>query len=239
MSRETGSSTADFVSRPHRMRAVLAAAWTLPLIALAACAGTAEASPIFGLYNTGVDSKGSLLATSAIDRHYSLTVNPDSQGTNAYVPPVIPNTWLAEGPSSNWIAPNAANPASAAVGWYTYQTTFDLTGYQPATAVVVGRWATDNVGEAILLNGVSMGLQNTQQFLAWTTFTLSSGFVSGVNTLAFQVDNAGTAPNPSGLRVEILAGTTATLIPVPEPATLSFLALGGLLLISRAVRRRR
>ena len=36
-----------------------------------------------------------------------------------------------------------------------------------------------------------------------TNFSISSGFAAGLNTLDFVVNNAGSSPNPTGLRVEI------------------------------------
>ena len=55
------------------------------------------------------------------------------------------------------------------------------------------------------LNGVGTGL-TSGGFLSYTPpFTLNSGFVPGVNTLDFLVNNAGDAPNPTGLRAELSA----------------------------------
>ena len=94
------------------------------------------------------------------------------------------------------------------VGDYTYRTTFDLTGVDPAKFQLIGGWASDNVGLDIVLNGTSTGLQNTAQFPSLTAFTLTTGFVSGVNTLDFIVNNAPDpnnpeAPGPTGLRVDL------------------------------------
>jgi hypothetical protein len=89
----------------------------------------------------------------------------------------------------------------------------------------------DNSGTALLLNGSSTG--NTAPpsgngFSQLTPFSISSGFVSGINTLDFIVENNWPGPTPSGLQVE-MTGTAA----VPEPATLAILAIGSWLLLSR------
>src|SRR5439155_14931059 len=49
---------------------------------------------------------------------------------------------------------------SNAVGTYTYRTTFDLTGLNPATAILTGQFASDN-GAIIKLNGVTVGPSNS------------------------------------------------------------------------------
>jgi hypothetical protein len=75
---------------------------------------------------------------------------------------------------------------------------------------LVGIWATDDTGVDILLNGTSTGLSSAG-FSSFTPFSITNGFVTGLNTLTFKVDNAGTSPNPSGLRVEVTGLATAGL----------------------------
>lgn len=59
----------------------------------------------------------------------------------------------------------------------------------------------------ILINGVSTGQSNPNQFVSWTPFAVTSGFVAGTNRLTFVVNNGGPgAPagsDPTGLRVEV------------------------------------
>jgi hypothetical protein len=76
--------------------------------------------------------------------------------------------------------------------------------------------AVDNTVTDILINGVSTGF-TASSFSTFTPFTISSGFVQGVNTLDFVWTNAS---GPSGLRVEV-AGTVA-------PETTSVVLLTGL-----------
>lgn len=180
----------------------------------------AIAAPIPGLFNTGVDGDGALLADSGVvDPHYTIIQSPDVglPGPDAVTLnsgfPVPP--WLAEGPDSRWIAPSAAS-GNGNEGQWTYRISFDLTGFDEASAEITGDWAVDNGGTAILINGSDTGNVNTGGFGAFTAFSVTSGFIAGVNTLDFVVSNAPTGANPTGLRVEIL-GT----VEVPnEPANI-------------------
>jgi hypothetical protein len=178
-----------------------------------------------------------------VDLHYTLTSGADSvfNGPEAYVaftPGVYPFTsWMPGTQSALWIGPRDSLAYPFGTGNYVYTTTFDLTGLDPLTVVLTGGWATDNAGVDILLNGVSLGITipNGSES-ALTPFTISSGFVPGVNTLQFVVYNdlAGT-----GMLVDISGQAdplfsenavlfTSLLEPVtevPEPGTL--LLVGG------------
>ncbi len=81
----------------------------------------AVADPIPTLFNTGVDNMGMVLADRAKDPHYQLMQSPDliDAGPDAFVVfsnffPIPP--WLANGPDSNWIAPNWNQRAGDAEG---------------------------------------------------------------------------------------------------------------------------
>ncbi len=82
-----------------------------------------------------------------------------------------------------------------------------MTGFNPATARLAGRWATDNRGVDILINGLSTGQVNDNPFTALTPFEITSGFVAGINRLTFVVNNGGpgypAAIEPTGLRAEV------------------------------------
>jgi hypothetical protein len=167
-----------------------------------AAAGTVQ----IAVYCTGVIYAGVPAADGAVDTHYRLvsSADPACPGPNAIV--VISNgwpipPWVGNDSNSKWVGPRRDAAKMNAPGTYTYETTFDLTGLNPATAVLTGKWATDNSG-AIRLNGVTVGTAS-KTFDAFTPFALNTDFVAGVNTLEFVVFNLGTSPNPTGLRVEI------------------------------------
>jgi hypothetical protein len=177
----------------------------------------ARADVITTLFNTGVDANRNLLSGGVVDPHYLLISSPDLAfpGPNAFVvnndgKGLVSGPYLGNGPNSKWIAPSADNFDNA-VGNYDYRTTFDLTGFDPATAQITGQWAVDNAGVDILLNGVSTQISRpgTLNFFNFSSFSINSGFRSGLNTLDFIVFNQATGfPNPTALRVE-LSGTAS------------------------------
>lgn len=189
---------------------------------LCGVAGSASAATIPGLFNTGVLNDGTTAASGSVDLHYSLFVSPDLTfpGPNAIVAnPIATGYWLANSSTSRWIGPaeNQGYPTGAAnhaTGEYVYRLTFDLTGLDPATANITGTWAADNQGTAIRLNGAITG-NTTPGYSVLTAFTITSGFIGGINTLDFVVDEfAAGGANPTGLRVDGIAGT-ASLVPAP------------------------
>ena len=154
-----------------------------------------------GIYSTGVNGDGIPLLDDEVDPHYTLTVNADGGGMDALAMSGIPSPpWVPNSATSRWIGPNAG--AGGAPGLYTFQTRFDLRGFDPATVILVGQWTSDNSGLAIRLNGTATGNTTTGNFDTLFPFTIDSGFVDGINTLEFDVENAGAAANPIGLRVE-------------------------------------
>jgi hypothetical protein len=209
---------------------------------------TSVQAEAIAIYNTGVDNSGTVLPLGSVDPHFQLTVSPDPSST-AYVTVPYPN-WVSS-TTARWLAPyqNSTNAftAPAAGGDYTYRTTFDLTGFIPATAQLSGRWATDNAGVDIFLNGISTGNQlpfgsGPFSYEVLTSFVISNGFVPGVNTLDFSVNNfidSSGSPNPTGLIVEI-AGS-ADRVPVPEPgsAELVFMTAVSFAAVYLAQRRRK
>jgi hypothetical protein len=160
------------------------------------------------VFGTGVTSSG-VASDGSVDSHYSIVSSPDGSGPNAYV--VLSNSfpippWLTNGPNSKWIAPRADAGQGNAAGAFNYRTTFDLTGFNPTTALLMGQFAADN-SAIIKLNGVPVGA--SPGFAVFRPFTISTGFITGVNTLDFLVTNDPYASaNPTGLRVEISGTAT-------------------------------
>lgn len=193
-------------------------------------------SRVPGLFNTGVDDTGNALGDGAVDGHYQIVVNPDGASPEAFVEnsaafPIVSGPWVANNAGSKWIGPRfdttGAAGAVGAGGDYTYRTVFDLAGYDPATVIVTGQWATDNGGIDIVVNGRSTGLQNTAQFASFTPFTLNSGFVDGLNVIEFKLNNA--AVGYTGLRIDQIRalanplpdGTRPFIVSQPQGATLA------------------
>jgi len=184
-------------------------------------AGPLSRTPLhFALFNTGVSNSSALLPGGATDPHYALikSADPSFPGPAAIVVnptggyPIPP--WMSDGPLSEWIALSANEDTIDTSGLYVYRTTFNLTGLYPGTAVITGKWSTDNNGVDILINGVSTGITHPDgDSSGFTSFTISKGFVSGLNTLDFEVNNGptGGSANPTGLRVE-LSGTAVPVL---------------------------
>lgn len=196
--------------------------WLLAVVAVCALATAAHASSI-PVFNTGVNGSGTVLANGTIgDPHYTLVSVPSGSTTTILVRtsaggyPIPP--YIGDDSLSAWIGPNNDARLDGPVGVYDYRTTFSLAGLNPSTASLTIGWSTDNNGTNVLLNGVSLGQTTsfTQFDIGFATFTVSSGFVAGTNTLDFLVNNGG---GPTALRVE----ASGTASPVPEPASLALL----------------
>lgn len=110
---------------------------------------------------------------------------------------------MANTTTSRWIGPNTPS-ATGPIGEYTYRTTFTLPNF--SKALIVGELSTDDQVTDILINGISAG--NPKLLGSWTTvsqFSISRGFVVGINTIEFKVSNSG--GGPTGLRVHSITGT--------------------------------
>jgi hypothetical protein len=186
---------------------------------------TAWGAPIAGLFNTGVDGGGALLGDATADPHFAILGGGQAVTVSGGS---IPATWLPNGPDSRWIWQQSnGQPTNVTL---TFRTTFDLTGLDPGTAVVTGQWATDNVGDDILINGMST-TQTSGGFGSFTAFMINSNFVFGINTLDFVVRDFGAI---AGFRAEFLSASAdpASITAIPEPGTIATLTAGliGLLL---------
>ncbi len=216
------------------LRTLLRAAGVLSLLAT----GLALSAPIPKLYNTGVDDAGNPLPNATVDPHYTLLESPDPEypGPNTFTLepgwPVAPDgPWVADSAVSRWIAPRARQSVGNAAGSYTFRTTFDLTGFDPARARITGRWTSDNTGMDLVLNGNSLGISQPGNFGVFSEFTIEFGFVAGTNTLDFLVFNAGEAANPIGLRVEMIGTVEAA----GEPPRIVSAPVGGTYLVGDTV----
>lgn len=163
--------------------------------------------PVPGFHNTGDG-----LSAGEEDPHYTLIVNADGDAPiPAIVQSGLPGAWLPNSNNSRWIGPreNTVDAAGYLDGesdaTYIYRTTIDLTGFDPQSTILMGQWATDNQGLAILVNEKDTGLTNNAQFAAWTDFFIDSGnaeFVAGVNTIDFVVLNPDANVGYTGLRIQ-------------------------------------
>ncbi len=145
------------------------------------------------LFNTGVDDAGAPLSAELVDSHYFLIDSNDltNLGPDTYVMiddrdwPPFP-TFVINSESSKWIGPTL-DLAVSPTGQYRYQTSFVLDSVDPNTAVLEGKWTMNTQGVDILLNGQSMGIPSTNPdaYRGFDDFTITDGFVQGLNTLDF------------------------------------------------------
>jgi hypothetical protein len=180
------------------------------------------ASAIPGVYNTGVDDASAALADGSIDSHYKISLNADSASPDALVEnssvfPISDGTWLPNNANSKWIGPRFETSAAAG-GDYAYRLTFDLTDYDTALVQLTGDWSTDNAGLDILINGQSTGA-SSGSFKVLTPFAIRSGFLPGLNTVEFRLNNA--SVGYTGLKVDNIRGLAVPLPPGTAPFILT------------------
>jgi len=193
------------------------------------------------VYGTGVLNDGASAPVSSVDLHYKIIATSDYytsqtiplESTDAYVWPLT--GFVQSGDSSQWISPSEITNGFP-IGWYTFRTNFDLTGYDPNTFSISGNWAMDNCsnGPSMMLNGNDTGNNldiTNESFLQLYPFTITSGFQTGLNTLDFVVFNWG---GPTALLVSMQSSAAYS---VPETSSL-MMAVIGLLFITAMVMKR-
>ncbi len=178
--------------------------------------GNQNATAIPTLFSTGLSANGLPVAAGSPDPHYQIV-----QSANGSPPPpdiaatVVTNhpAWAANDSTSQWISVVNPGTTNIAAGTYSYQTTFDLTGFVPSTASLTMSLYADNSVTDVLLNGQSLGISAVGFASPNGPYTVTTGFVPGINTLEFVTNNAdGPGPNPGGFRATV----SGTADPIPK-----------------------
>lgn len=206
---------------------------TLAAAMLAMTAAAALANPGL-LPNTGVDAAGVALAPGAIDPVYTVSGGgfTDAPAYATQAASGYPGFWMAPSAASSWITPalDGQDAGNVDAVIFTYTTRFDLTGFDATTARIEGKVAIDDLLYGVLLNGVDTNGFRASGYRSFSDFMIDSGFVAGVNTLSFLVNNL--YGGPTGLRAEL----TLVAAPVPEPSAALLMAGGAACLLT--LRRR-
>ena len=210
---------------------LVSVAGALTLTALPAAQAAANG---LGPFNTGVNASGAQLAQDAVDPHYQI-VGSAVFGPSAFAKrtgsPIDNSAWINDSTASTWLVPAVDfffPDQPALTDSITYRTEFDLSASPAPGWRIDGRWAADDSGLTIKLNGVAVAGLGVAQADQWRNFSIASGILPGLNTLEFTTFST---LSPTGLRVEML--TTA----VPEPGTWA-LWMAGLMGVAVVARRR-
>ena len=204
--------------------------FSLPLLGQVVSAGTIT------LHNTGVNSSDVLVAAGAATSFWTLSAEPggasEAIGSNPFR--YHNGSYFADTSTAAWVAPASSGNAGV-LGNYTYDLVFDLTGLNSATAAISGIFGTDNDGSISLNGNAAVASTGVAGFGATTSFSFTSGFVSGLNTIHVVVDNVG---DPTAFFVQFDSGTADSIGGVPEPTTMVLMCSGlaGLALIRRIQR---
>ena len=166
---------------------------------------------IEGLYPTGAGDDRKVLQGGAQDGHYQIL---EANGQQAVVlndvTPYVPND-----AASAWVWQQADGKPENVTR--TFRLSFDV-DVVPATCMILGSWAVDNVGVDILINGQPTGHSiafGYPAFQSMTPFSINQGVKKGCNTLDFVVRDEGAI---AGLRVANIMG----VVEVHTPSRLAF-----------------
>jgi hypothetical protein len=170
----------------------------------------ARAEVVPRLFSTGVDANGELLTSSALDPHWHWYNGANGVSSTYVVANEGFPAWPAQGPNSQWIAPHANQQTGEGQGGYIYRTSFDLTGFDLASASLRLAMAADDYVYSVRLNGTDTRLTFPYTPAVWVTNTIATGFYPGLNIMDVFVMNS--SGGPSGLRCEPLLTATSRVL---------------------------
>lgn len=202
----------------------------------------------------GVPSGPQFFGTAEPVGHWFVSTNVDPNGDGTY--PFRTDNFVQavnldyDSARFDWIAdvPSGSHGGVGNWSFFVFRQTFDLTGFDPTTARLTIRWAADDSGEifasrgswipAFTLNGGAFVNYPgstpehripTYDYCDW--FTISNGFVAGVNTIDFYVEGNG---QTDGFALQVQSFEAD----VPAPAVMALLLPGGAMLGARRRRGR-
>jgi hypothetical protein len=178
-------------------------------------ANAATGTPL-PIYSTGLGTGGATqLAGGASDPNWSVN-NPNSCCVYSGPATVLSagnvySSWPSDTANSQWIAWSDTNDGGPA--GYTFRQTFDLSGFDPATAAIQGTIWLDDGGYMYLNNEPVVYADNStwslsgQPGMPFSIGPHSSLFLPGTNTLTVVITNSDS--NYEGINVLITSATAA------------------------------
>ncbi len=157
------------------MRYLIATTATLALLV----SGGAFATPIAGLYNTGVDNSGAVLAAGTADSHYSVTtiVATYPGGT-----PLILSGSAPFAAGAGGVIPQYGAPTGATGSWIPQQ-------LNPSTPAI-SSWLTPLANQSQSLDPITNG-NGDGIYVYQTSFNLSSNYSTATLSGQWAADNYG------------------------------------------------
>jgi hypothetical protein len=214
--------------------AALAVAVLSPSLALAAS---------IVVHNTGVGPTDVLVAPGNQTSFWALSAKPAGAseviGSNPFR--YFNGAYFADTSTAAWVSPQADGNAGP-TGIYTYDLVIDLTGLNPATAIISGTFGTDNSGAISLNANPPVATTGFAAFGSPTSFTFNGGFLPGLNIIHLQVNNE---TDPTAFFVSFTSASAAPAIitevpvnswPVLLGLAMLLAALGSLLAARRSSR---
>jgi len=171
------------------------------------------------LQNTGTDAGGTLVGVGEVTAFWALSAAPTGSSVALGSKPFRFRhpSYAADTSVSAWVSPGINGNAGAS-GQYVYELSFDMTGFDPATVSIQGLFSSDNDG-ALWLNDEPFAVTSSfAGFGVMQAFSLTDGFVPGVNVIHAMVNNGG---DPTAFHVQF---TSVTASPVPLPPAAGLLA---------------
>jgi hypothetical protein len=188
------------------------------------------------IFNTGNGST----TDGAVDPHWTYTQGSTTSSALVANNPGVDffngfccggGPWTPDTSTSSWLVDNISSPQSGG-NPLSFQTTFDLTGLNPLTAVISGAWGIDD-GGSLFLNGHLVSSLPGQNASHWDNASLTpfldgtiGDFLPGLNTLAIVFDTNDNAFEGVNVRVSGAADPLAGATPLPAALPLFATGLG-------------
>jgi hypothetical protein len=151
----------------------------------------------FSLFGTGIG-----LDRGAADPHWEIVAVSTDGRFEPRPPKVIlkrDNSYARDSRErGQWVSLAAENTEYPEYCRWTFRTTFDLTGYDPNSARIEGKFAVDNYIIDVRLNGQALPVADRGEYKGYHPIKIEKGFVAGVNTVEIMIlnDTSGIPANP-------------------------------------------